>query len=322
MADVIQRLLKSNEPAVRYKTLVHVLGKSPYSALAIRAQREMKQTGVVPRLLTELRKDGTIPRHPYSKWRGAHWILAALADMGYPPGDKALVPLQEQVYEWLLSEERLAKIRTINGRTRRCASQEGNALYYLIALGLDDDRTPQLAEWLVKWQWPDGGWNCDRNPDAVNSSYHESLIPLRALNLYAGRSGDRKTQKAADKAVELFLKRRLFKRLRDGKTIKSQFTRLHYPYYWYYNTLYALKVIAEVGCIDGERCADALNLLEGKRLSSGAFPAEKRYYHVRATDKRCGGVSTIYWGPTDKKKMNEFVTVDALMVLKAAGRMK
>ena len=322
MADIIQRLLKSKEPSVRYKTLVHLLGKSPFTIAAIHAQQEMKYTGVAPRLLTELRREGAIPRHPYSKWRGAHWILAALADMGYPTGDNGLVPLREQVYEWLLSEERLAKIRTINDRTRRCASQEGNALYYLITLGLDDERTSQLADWLVKWQWQDGGWNCDRNPYATNSSYHESLIPLRALNLYAGKSGDKKAEKAVERAAELFLKRRLFKRLRDGKTIKSQFTRLHYPYYWYYNTLYALKVMAEIGRIDDKRCAVALDLLESKRLRSGAFPAETRYYCVRATDKRCGGRSSIRWGPTDKKKMNEFVTVDALTVLKASGRLK
>jgi len=320
MPDVIQRLLKSKEPAVRYKTLVGVLGKNPTSAEAHKARDEMRRMGVVPRLLTELRMEGTIPRHPYSKWRGAHWILAALADLGFPPGDKELVPLREQAYEWLLSKERLAGIRTINGRTCRCASQEGNALYYLIALGLGDKRTPQLADWLIKWQWPDGGWNCDRNPDAMNSSYNESLIPLRALNLYASKSGNKKAEKAVGRAAELFLKRRLFKRLRDGKTIKSQFTRLHYPYYWYYNILYALKVMAEVGCIDDERCTDALNLLESKRLRGGAFPAEKRYYYVRGTDKRCGGASSLYWGPTGKKKMNEFVTVDALIALKAAKR--
>jgi hypothetical protein len=320
MADLIQRLLKSKEPTVRYKTLVHVLGKSPKSTEARKARNEMKQTGVAPKLLAELRRKGTIPRHPYSKWRGAHWILAALADMGYPPGEKELLPLREQVYEWLLSEERLAKIRTISGRTRRCASQEGNALYYLITLGLDDERTPQLADWLIKWQWPDGGWNCDRNPEAVNSSYHESLIPLRALNLHAGESGDKRAEKAVNRAVELFLKRRLYKRLRDGKTIKSQFTRLHYPYYWYYNTLYALKVMAEAGCIDDERCKEALDLLESKRLRSGAFPANKRYYCVRANDKRGGGISATHWGPTDKNKANEFVTVDALIVIKAARR--
>ena len=322
MADVIQRLLKSKEPAVRYKTLVHVLGKSPKSTEARKARNKMRQVGVAHKLLAEFRRGGAIPRHPYSKWRGAHWILAALADMGYPPGDKELVPLREQVYDWLLSEERFAKIRTINGRTRRCASQEGNALYYLITLGLDDERTPKLANWLIKWQWPDGGWNCDRNPEAVNSSYHESLIPLRALNLYAVKSGDRKAQKAVERAAELFLKRRLYKRLRDGKTISSQFTRLHYPYYWYYSTLYALKVMAETGHIGDERCKDALDLLASKRLNSGAFAAEKRYYHVRTTDKRCGGGSATYWGPTDKNKMNEFVTVDALTVLKASGRLK
>ena len=77
------------------------------------------------------------------------------------------------------------KYQTINGRVRRCASQEGNCYYYSLALGLADDRTEELAARLIKWQWEDGGWNCDKRPEASISSFNETLIPLRGLVLYA-----------------------------------------------------------------------------------------------------------------------------------------
>jgi hypothetical protein len=106
-------------------------------------------------------------------WQGAHWALAALADLGYPPGDTALYPLREQVFGTWLDESyhlefeattkssayRRRGVPVMRGRYRRCASQQGNALRFLIALGLADSRCDALVERLLHWQWPDGGWN-------------------------------------------------------------------------------------------------------------------------------------------------------------------
>jgi hypothetical protein len=76
--------------------------------------------------------------------------------------------------------------------------------------------------------------------------------------------------------------------------------------------------VAEAGLIDDPRCSDALDLLESKRLPDGGWPAEKKYYRV--TEKRGSGRTIINWGGTSKLRMNEWVTADALYVLKAAGR--
>jgi hypothetical protein len=318
--DVIDKLLNSDEPSVRFKVLVNVLGKKLESPEIKKLQEEIRKSTRVKLLLSERGKDGKIPVHPYAKWYGAHWVLATLADIGYPLDDKSLIPLREQVLAWLFSEEHRKHIKTIDGRTRRCASQEGNALFSLLTLGLTDARTEELAERLVKWQWPDGGWNCDRDPKAVNSSFWESLIPLRALALHARLTGKKESREAAKRAAEVFLKRRLYKRQRDGKIMVGDFVELHYPCYWRYDILFGLKVMAEAGFIGDKRCDDALGLLESKLLPDGGFPAEKKYYRV--TDKKTTGRSLVDWGGTSKKHMNEFVTADALYVLKKSGRLR
>jgi hypothetical protein len=115
------------------------------------------------------------------------------------------------------------------------------------------------------------------------------------------------------------LKRSLFKRQRDGQPIFEDFITLHYPCYWHYEVLFGLKVLAEAGWIDDPRCAEALDLLESKRLEDGGFPAEKKYY--RLSPSASTGRSLVSWGPTGKTRMNEFVTVDALFVLKSARRL-
>jgi hypothetical protein len=82
--------------------------------------------------------------------------------------------------------------------------------------------------------------------------------------------------------------------------------------------LFSLKVLAEAGFIGDSRCQPALDLLESKCLPDGGFPAEAKYY--RLTDRPISGRSRVDWGGVSDRRMNEFVTVDALYVLKAAGR--
>jgi len=120
-------------------------------------------------LLAGRQSGGTIDTHPYRKWQGPHWTLYSLALLDYPPGDPQLLPLRDQVYDWLLDPAHLEFRQSLlipgqEDRFRRCASQEGNAIWYSIQLGIDDERTRELARRLQSWQWPDGGWNCDKRP--------------------------------------------------------------------------------------------------------------------------------------------------------------
>jgi hypothetical protein len=317
--EIVDNLLNSEEPSIRFKVLTKVLGKNLESSDIKELQEMIRSSKRVKALLSERKKDGRIHYRPYTKWYGAHWVLTYLADIGYPKGDESLIPLREQVYEWLFSEIHEKNIISISGRVRRCASQEGNALFYLLSLGLADERTEELAKRLSSWQWPDGGWNCDKRPKAVNSSFMESLIPLRGLTLHAKLTRERNSQEVAKHAAEIFLKRKCYKRQKDGNAIMDDFTYLHYPCYWHYDILFGLKVLAEAGFIKDERCHDALDLLESKRLADGGFPAEKKYY--RLTKEKASGRSLVEWGGASKRKMNEFVTADALFVLSKSGRL-
>jgi hypothetical protein len=261
--------------------------------------------------------------HPYQKWQGPHFTLICLAEIGYPAGDRSLLPMRDRFYEWLLSEKHLRPPHTLilpgqEDRVRRCAGQEGYALWYSLALGLADQKTETLAERLRAWQWPDGGWNCDKRPAARIASFHESLIPLRALALHGRLRKDRASLESARRAAEVFLERRLYKGIRSGEVISPGFTLLQFPHFYPYNILFGLKVMAEAGFARDPRCRDALDLLESKRLPSGGFPLEKRNYITADAVVSRGTFAD--WGPVGKRRMNEHVTVDALQILSAAGR--
>ncbi len=306
------------DAVIRPKLLLQLKQLPPEGEEVKQAQARLLQTELVRRLLGDQNEAGLIPYHPYNKWFGAHWVLACLADLGYPAGDERLRPLLEQCYGWLLSKEHEQRIITLEGRVRRCASMEGNCVYYSLALGLADDRTQQLAERLLRWQWADGGWNCDKRPEAHISSFNETWLPLRGLATYARASGDPAAQRAVEQAAEVLLQRQLYRRRRDGALIDRNFVLLHYPNYWHYDILAGLKVMAEAGFMGDPRCSAALDLLESKRLEDDGFPAEARYYRV--DDKQLSGHSRVDWGGASRRRMNPFVTIDALRVLAEAGR--
>lgn len=319
MDEIVEILLRSEEPSIRYKTFVNLLDGDPESSRAQELQKEIKESNRVQGLFSERDGgiyEGKLPHHAYKKWSGAHWVLALLADLGYPSGDKSLNPLFEQVYGWLLSEEHEKRFLVLEGRMRRCASQEGNALFASLTLGYVNDGTHELARRLCSWQWPDGGWNCDKHPEAHHSSFHESLIPLRALVHYSKQTGSQEAAAAAVRAAEFFLRHELYKRERDGAVINPHFVSLVYPPYWHYDILYGLKVMYEAGKLSDPRCIAALDLLGKKQLPGGGFPAEEKYYRLTYPDQN--GYSAVNWGNTGKRVMNEFVTVEALSVLAKA----
>lgn len=321
---IIEKIRHSPDPIIRYKTSVGVLGKGSSHPDILQLQEEVRSSPRIQSLLSERDRNGEIPYHPYTKWQGAHWVLTVLADCGYPPGDASLLPLRNQVYTWLFSEEHLndiVKRTSKHSRIRMHASMEGNALFASLVLGLVDELTERLIERLLWAQWDDGGWNCDRNNKADTSSFYESITPLRALAYYAQLTDDQVVKAAVKRAAEVFLKRKLFRRVSDNSVIRDEFLKLRFPVYHYYNILWSLKIMSEAGFIHDLRCQEALDILQSKQLKDGSFLGEgKYYYRVNQQGQITPHGSLVDWGKASRSKMNEFVTVESLSVLCKAGR--
>lgn len=336
-SPTVEWLLESNEPGIRYQTLRDVLREPQESSEVVNARNRIGEGPIVRTLLSGQQADGGFGVHPYQKWTGAHWRLVSLVELGIPAGHGPATKATDLVLEWLLGESHRKNVPRINGLYRRCASQEGNALAVCSRLGLGEDpRVAQLASSLVEWQWPDGGWNCDRRPEAHHSSFNESLATLWGLVEYYNATGDKDAGHAAEKAAEFFLRHRLYKSCRSQEqarrpeTLHGQIRRqvhpltsLHYPVYWHYDILQALTILSRAGKLGDPRTKDALDLLESKRLSDdGAWKPERFYWSLRRTvnpQLDVSNVEIVDWG---RQGPNEMITLNALRVLEAAGRIK
>lgn len=317
-------LCAHENPAVAYRARRLLAGESESSPALSRLRRAIGSSAMAKRLLLALNGERF---NPYRKWQGPHWTLYSLAEIGFPAGDERLLPLRQRVMNWMFAPAFLKPPSTVflpdqPLRPRRCASMEGNAIWSQLVLGIvDDEHALLLVDRLVAFQWPDGGWNCDKRPGAHTSSVQETLLPLRGLAHWYRATGDERAQKTVKRAAEFLLARHLLWRKRDGVLIEPEWggpvDKIHYPIR-FYDVLSALLVMAEIGLLRDQRCRDALDLLEGKRLADGTFPVE--WTNVKKADRIETRGTYADWGIRHKKKGNPFVTVDALYVLRKAGR--
>jgi len=175
----------------------------------------------------------------------------------------------------------------------------------------DDPRVTTLSDRLADWQWPDGGWNCDRRVEARMSSVNESFLPLRglvSLGVY---------EEVVARACEFLLERHVIYRRTDGQALNSTVTQLHYPAYWHYDLLSGLTALADADRVTDERCTPALDYLESLRRPGGAWPAHAKWYRVADSGPN---IDSVRWGVTSSTVSNDWVTLDTLRVLVRAGR--
>ncbi len=310
-AAAIAWLLGAPEPAVRHLTRRDLLGEDSTAD-----RSAIPQGPWVSALLAGQRDDGGFGRDPYRKWTGAHWRLVSLAELDAPPDDPRVAAAAEHVLAWIVDDLRYPP-RVVDGLPRSHASIHGNALGACTRLGLaDDPRTAQLAEAIISWQWPDGGWNCDNQADGHRSSFHETGCTAWGLHEYAVATGHQGARRAADRAVELFLQHRVFRRAGTGKPINARWLSTPYPSYWHYDVLSALLVIARSGKATDPRASDALDLLQDRRRPDGRWNAQAQWWRPagsRVTPE------VVEWGPAGEP--NLMVTLNAMRVLAAAGRL-
>jgi hypothetical protein len=310
LSPAIAWLLASDEPGIVAQAKRDLLDVEdpPEAARVLEGPK-------VRALLAGQQADGGFGGHAYHKWGGAHWRLVSLVELGVPAGEPRCVAAIAPVLDWLTGEGHRGRIQVIDGLTRRCGSQEGNALAVCCRLGMaDDPRVRQLAESLVGWQWPDGGWNCDKKATGYRSSFNESLPPMWGLHEYWVATGEEAAREASLRTAELFLEHRVFRALATGEPIKASFVELHSPPFWHYDFLQALVVLARMGLAGDPRAADALDLLEKKRLADGRWRAGAKWW--RPPGSKGSNVEVVDWGSGP----NELLTLHALRVLRAAGR--
>lgn len=314
-------LLASNEPGIRLRTRREILGEKVPRAATDEVLSGPKATA----LLDGLGPDGA----PGGGWSGPQWRLLALLDLGAPPDDPRFQAAANYVVARALQRpQHRGHPAVIDGLHRFCANVEGIALTVGSRAGLAgrDTQLQRLAEALIEWQWPDGGWNCHRNASGRRSSFHESLATANGLHEYFLATGDQNAASAAKTTAELFLQHRLIYSLGGGtpsrrqphppsagQVINQRWQKLGYPSYWHYDILAALVFLTNIGLLNDPRASAALDLLNKRRWSDGLWAADQQWWTLpggRFKNRH----ETVDWGQAGEP--SEMITLHALRILR------
>lgn len=329
-------LLSSPDPSVRYLTLVDVAGVVDDDPRVREARSAIASGSKVRLLLTGQRRDGGFGDDSYRTWVGTHWRLVSLAHLAFPPGDGRAAAALDDEFENVVARQFRIADEVIGGRRRIHACILGNALGAASVLGLAyDPRSRDVADALVDAQWPDGGWNGDTRPTATRSSFWETHEPMWGLWEYTRATGDRRAREAVLAAAELFLRRRLRRSPRKDEENEPgsgphTWAQLHYPIYWYYDLLRGLDVIRPTGMLSDPRADEALDRVAAQRNADGTWSHTGLPYWALDGEPHAGALARrlnysegecldiVDWG---RDGPNEMITLIALRVLRAAGRL-
>src|SRR5438445_86848 len=139
---------------------------------------------------------------------------------------------------------------------------------------------------------------------------------------------------SAEKAAEFFLKHRVYRscrseEVRQPETFHSKvyrsihsFTELHYPLYWHYDILQALVMLQRADKLGDPRTKDAIDLVESKRQKDGLWKPEGYYWNLKRKNRAKLAVSNVEIVDWGRNEPNEMITLNALRILSATGRMK
>lgn len=326
--------------------MLDVLGRGRNDAEMLAARAAIPDGARARQLLDGQRDDGGFGAHPYYGWfKGTHWRLLALANIAYPGPDPRIGAALDNEFATVVPFF-ADTVAPIDGRVRRHGCVEGNLLSAACRLGYaGDPRIGHLAQTLMDGQWPDGGWNSDLRRQARVSSFWESHEPLAGLTDYHAATGDARALESVRAAAEFFLRRRLFRSQTTGLPIEpkwlvagpkdiadpgaKEWTLLHYPTYWYYDILRGLDVLRPLGLLTDARAQEALDLLEAACNEDGTWSHTGTPYwglegepdtadSIDIRDRDGIPVEAVDWG---RHGPNEMITLIALRILRAAGRL-
>lgn len=305
---VLDWLLKPDQPAVRYRTLIDLLDRRADDSEVKQAYNNIAKRGWARDILAKQEPGGywESRRSLYRpKYTATNWMSIVLSDFGLTRKDKRIRKAADLFFkDWLSTE-------TEDNIFKDEVCIVGNAARMLTHFGYDkDSRVRRLYDRLVEDQKQDGGWHCFESTKGTLDCW-EALAAYAAL---PNSNRTRKIKQSIERGAEFYLERRLFK---EGSTKYLPWFRFHYPIHYYYDVLVGLDAITSLGYGSDKRLEPALEILK-KRKKNGVW----------LLDRAHPDPASYAWGKGNLKRKNrafaleqvgkpsKWITLTALRVLK------
>jgi hypothetical protein len=290
---VLDWLLETDQPAIRYLALTQLLGRKETDAEVRESKKRIPLVGWAAEILARRDPGGwwanekTIYR---PKYISTNWNLLALSDLG---ATRSIPAIRASCELWM--DRSPLKGGGVGGNSagkgHHCFT--GNMARALIRFGYEDDRRVHKAlDWLVKTSHPKGGWTCWSFTDGPSQSRTlDSWEGLSAFAAYPRSKWNAAMKSCVERGAEFYLERELH---RQGARYAPWY-RFHWPVHYYYDLLVGLDILTALGYGDDPRLGPALALLRKKQRPDGRWnldavhpdvgPAAERWYVQHPRDR-------------------------------------
>lgn len=190
---------------------------------------------------------------PYwPKWDSPWWHVTLLHELGRadavprPAAEALFEAIQAKYLRFFPSPSEPLPPGKDGARDVLCHCAIGNVVPALEACGVDvEGRAPWLRAWLLRYQLPDGGLNCDEAAHAAGGpSSVQSTVPALEAVLALRRPPRPEEERFLDRGAAYLIERRLARRRRDGRPMDPDFLRVCFPRFYDYDVLRGLSFLA------------------------------------------------------------------------------
>jgi hypothetical protein len=319
-------LLEPKDPSVRHQALIDLLHQPKDGKNVLETSDKIPSYRTVKKIIgTQTSKGIWSPKETCyrPKWTAAVWPLALLGEMDAPP-DPRISSECERFLDLHQTETGAfacpSKVQESKRWDEPCLT--GNMIRTLIKLGYSNDpRVRRAIDWLPRDQLEDGGWNCDYPEKKVkHSSFMSTIEPLWAYSEIPRQKWTRRMKRSIDDGAEFLLMHHVYKSdNHHWQETYPFFTRLHFPMYYFYDILHALRVLTKLGYGDDERIRSSVQLLLSKRRPDGAWNLEGDWYREGDFFYPSGKGRKAPVAIEEIGKSSKWITLNAYRVLSQTG---
>lgn len=326
-------LIEEQDPAVRHLTLRDLLDRPDDDAELLAARRAAHQEGPIPIVLSKMKEEGwwAKPGSGYSpKYRSTVWSVTLLGQLGAHAAEDERIGLAcEYLLNHILTDD--GQI-TMNGRlSGRIDCLEGNLCAALVDLGCEDPRLEKAFEWMARGVTGEGIAPRTEKRAPVRYLASGSCAPMFACSAndklpcgwgaakvmlaFSKWPATRRTpviERAIEQGIDfLFSVDPAEAAYPAGYAEKPNrsWWQFGFPVFYVTDVLQVAEALAGLGYAKDPRLANAVDLIAGKAGLDGRWLKEYSYE----------GKTWLKFG--EKKQPSKWVTLRALRVMKAAGRL-
>jgi hypothetical protein len=319
MNDTIQWLLGSDEPWIRYRTLVDLLDRPEGDAEVQAARAEMLAHPQVQALIAVAGAHGEKPLTRHNDAGHPLYAFSTLADFGVRADDPGIAPCIETVLAHQSAEgafQTLVNIPTHFGgsgqeRWSWMACDAPTLLYVLLACGLESDHRVQRAAAHLAGLVDENGWRCRadselgkfRGPGRKDDPCPiANVYALKALSLVPELADSPATRCGVEMLLGHWERQAERKMYLFG--IGTDFRKLKYPFVWY-DILHVADVLSRLPFARSDpRFREMVETITAQADQEGHYTPGSMYRAWKG------------WSFADKKSPSPWLTFLVLRVLR------